>query len=128
MAFSFEFRFPFLYYRLVEYAMNLSYDYKTKNGMTKYILREAMKDLLPTEVYKRKDKIGFVIPNASFNNQKVKEYFFELLTGIQDEKIQFINRQKFIDEYFSKSVDGELDWKFWKVVSVILWHNSFIDH
>lgn len=126
MAFSVECRFPFLDYRLVEYAMNLSYDYKTKNGMTKYILREAMKDLLPTEVYKRKDKIGFAIPNASFNNQKVKEYFFELLTGIQDEKIHFINRQKFIDEYFSKSINKELDWKFWKVISVILWHNSFI--
>lgn len=128
MAFSVECRFPFLDYRLVEYALNLSYDYKTANGMTKYILREAMKDLLPTEVYNRRDKIGFAIPNASFNNQKVKEYFFELLTGLQDEKIQFINKQKFIDEYFSKSVDGELDWKFWKVVSVILWHNSFIDH
>ncbi len=128
MAFSVECRFPFLDYQLVEYAINLSYDYKTRKGLTKYILREALKDLLPAEVYNRKDKIGFAIPNASFNNQKVKEYFFELLTGLQDEKIQFINRQKFIDEYFSKTVDGKLDWKFWKVVSVILWHNLFIYH
>lgn len=128
MAFSVECRFPFLDYRLVEYAINLSYDYKTKNGYTKYILREAMKYLLPTEVYNRRDKIGFAIPNTSFSNQLVKEYFFELLTGLQDEKFQFINKQKFINEYFSKSVDGELDWKFWKVLSVVLWHNSFIDH
>ena len=128
MAFSVECRFPFLDYRLVEYAMNLSYDYKTANGMTKYILREAMKDLLPAEVYHRKDKIGFAIPYNSFNSLKIKEYYYELLTGLQDEKIQFINRQKFIDEYFSKSINKELDWKFWKVISVILWHNSFISH
>ncbi|MBK7380877.1 MAG: hypothetical protein IPJ03_18125 [Ignavibacteriales bacterium] len=47
MAFSVECRFPFLDYRLVEYAITLPYDYKIKNGITKYILREAMKDLLP---------------------------------------------------------------------------------
>jgi asparagine synthase (glutamine-hydrolysing) len=56
MAFSVECRFPFLDYRVVEYAINLSYDYKTKNGLTKHILREAMKDLLPAEVYNRKIK------------------------------------------------------------------------
>ena len=75
MAFSVECRFPFLDYRLVEYAINLSYDYKTKNGLTKYILREAMKDLLPVEVYNRKDKIGFAIPNNSFDSDNVREYF-----------------------------------------------------
>jgi asparagine synthase (glutamine-hydrolysing) len=125
MAFSVECRFPFLDYRLVEYAINLFYDYKTKNGLTKYVLREALKDLLPTEVYERKDKIGFAIPNNSFNSIKIKEYIYSLLDNIKDEDFQFINKQKFIDQYFSNSDENILDWKFWKTISVLLWQNAF---
>ena len=125
MAFSVECRFPFLDYRLVDYAINLSYDYKTKNGMTKYILREAMKELLPAEVYNRKDKIGFAIPNNSFNSGSVSKYFYELLSNIKDEKIPFLSIHIFMDEYFSKSNESTFDWKFWKALSVILWFNKF---
>lgn len=126
MAFSVECRFPFLDYRLVEYAINLSYDYKTKNGLTKYILREAMKDLLPAEVYNRTDKIGFAIPNNSFNSGKIREYFYSLLSNVKNENIHFINMKIFLDEYFSKSNENILDWQFWKVASVLLWYNRFI--
>lgn len=125
MAFSVECRFPFLDYRLVEYAINLSYDYKTKNGLTKYILREAMKDLLPAEVYNRKDKIGFAIPNNSFDSGKVREYFYEITRNIRDENIPFLNKTTFLEEYFSKSNNNILDWKFWKTASVLLWFERF---
>ena len=127
MAFSVECRFPFLDYRVVEYAINLSYDYKTRNGLTKYILREALKDLLPAEVYNRKDKIGFAIPNNNFNSSKVKEYFYEILSNVKIENIDFLNKQKFIDQYFPKFNESALDWKFWKTASVILWYNAFIE-
>lgn len=126
MAFSVECRFPFLDYRVVEYAINLSYDYKTRNGFTKHILREAMKDLLPVEVYNRKDKIGFAIPNNSFDSIKLKAYFYELLNNVKDENIGFLNKQIFMGEYFSNSNIKTLDWKFWKVASVILWYDKFV--
>ena len=126
MAFSVECRFPFLDYRVVEYAINLSYDYKTKNGLTKYILREALKDLLPTEVYNRRDKIGFAIPNNSFNSIKIREYIYSLLDNIKDENFKFLNKQKFINQYFSNSDENILDWKFWKTISVLLWQKTFI--
>jgi asparagine synthase (glutamine-hydrolysing) len=125
MAFSVECRFPFLDYRLVEYAINLSYDYKTKNGFTKYILREAMKDILPAAVYSRRDKIGFAIPNSSLNSVKIKEYLYSLISNTKNESIHFVNKKLFLDEYFSKFDENILDWKFWKVVSVILWFDKF---
>jgi asparagine synthase (glutamine-hydrolysing) len=125
MAFSVECRFPFLDYKVVEYAINLSYDYKTKNGLTKYILREALKDLLPPEIYDRKDKIGFAIPTNSFNSIKIKEYIYSLLDNFKDEDFQFINKQEFLDQYFTNSEENILDWKFWKTISVLLWQNTF---
>lgn len=126
MAFSVECRFPFLDYRVVEHAINLSYDYKTKNGLTKFILREAMKDLLPAEVYNRKDKIGFAIPNNSFNTDKLKEYFRELISNTNDENFNFQDKKIFMGTYFSNMNEQNLDWKFWKVASVLLWYNRFI--
>jgi len=126
MAFSVECRFPFLDYRLVEYAINLPYDYKIKNGTTKYILREAMKDLLPSEVYKRKDKIGFAIPNNEFNTSIIKKHILGLLNEVEFDELPLLNKKKFMNEYFSKGTDKNLDWKFWSVTSIYLWFKRFI--
>jgi len=62
MYFSIECRVPFLDHRLIEYVFALPDELKTKGGVTKYILREAVKDYLPKEIYDRKDKKGFVTP------------------------------------------------------------------
>ncbi|MBK8628517.1 MAG: hypothetical protein IPN86_24090 [Saprospiraceae bacterium] len=62
MAFSIESRVPFLDHRIVELAFSLPLHYKIKNGYTKWILREAMKESLPEKIFLRKDKIGFVTP------------------------------------------------------------------
>lgn len=125
MAFSVECRFPFLDYRLVEYAMNLPYTYKTRNGLTKFILRESMKDLLPAEVYNRKDKIGFAIPNNGFNHIKVKDYFFNRVYHINNENLRYIDKASFMSKYFNQSSEYDLDWKFWKTISTLLWFNRF---
>jgi asparagine synthase (glutamine-hydrolysing) len=44
-------------------TLNIPASYKIKNGTSKYILRESMKKNLPTSVYKRRDKMGFVTPH-----------------------------------------------------------------
>lgn len=125
MAFSVECRFPFLDYRVVEYAMNLPYTYKTGNGLTKYILREAMRDLLPSDVYERKDKIGFAIPNNGFSHTKIKDNLFEQVYYIKNENVRYIDKAAFMSKYFNKSSEYDLDWKFWKIISVLLWYNKF---
>jgi len=35
-----------------------------KDGMTKHILRESMKEILPESIRQRKDKIGFATPTV----------------------------------------------------------------
>lgn len=63
MAFSLESRVPFLEHKLVEFAFTLPRQDKINDkAETKFILREALKPILPTAVYERKDKKGFVTP------------------------------------------------------------------
>jgi asparagine synthase (glutamine-hydrolysing) len=62
MAFSIESRVPFLDYRLVEFCFGLPYHMKMKGITTKWILREAFRDILPEIVANRIDKKGFPTP------------------------------------------------------------------
>ncbi|GAB3526202.1 asparagine synthase (glutamine-hydrolyzing) [Pontibacter brevis] len=67
MAFSVEGRVPFLTKDLVEFVYSLPEEYILANeGYTKKLLREAMKDFLPSEIYHRKDKIGFETPEKKW--------------------------------------------------------------
>ena len=60
MAFSVEARVPFMFPELVELAQSLPSEYLfSPTGASKYILREAMRGLVPNEILDRTDKIGF---------------------------------------------------------------------
>ena len=76
MRHSIETRLPFLDYRLVEMAVSLSLNHKIRDGWTKYILREAVADVLPKEIVWRKNKIGFEAPAHTWiseHNKYMKE-------------------------------------------------------
>lgn len=86
MMFSIESRLPFLDPRLVEYAIGLPSGYKLKDGYTKFVLREAIPEL-PEPIRFRKDKMGFVAPDAPWiikNKEAVRKELEEAVqtTGI----------------------------------------------
>lgn len=62
MAASIESRVPFLDHKLVEFTTRLPERLKLRNGWTtKYVLRQAMKEMLPEPILARK-KMGFPVP------------------------------------------------------------------
>jgi len=73
MAFSIEARVPFLDPRLIEYVFSLPTSQRLKNGWTKYILRNAMKGILPEKILKRKNKVGFATPEVKWLRELGKE-------------------------------------------------------
>ncbi len=58
---SLEVRSPFLDNDLVEFARKIPHNYKFRYGQTKYILKNALRDIVPDEILFRKKK-GFGIP------------------------------------------------------------------
>src|SRR6185503_13827590 len=65
MAVSLEVRAPFLDPRVAEFAASLPCNYKLRGHKTKYILKRAVKDLLPPFVTRRGKK-GFGVPVAEW--------------------------------------------------------------
>ena len=69
MAHGLELRLPFLSHELVEFLFSMPGDYKIRQGYTKWVLRESIKNELPATVTWRKDKIGFEPPQMQWMNQ-----------------------------------------------------------
>jgi asparagine synthase (glutamine-hydrolysing) len=80
MAHSVEVRPAFLDHRIVEFAASLPTKLKIQGSQQKVVLRELMKDKLPTSILKRK-KIGFDIP--------AHEWLRGPLSGLLQEALQF---------------------------------------
>lgn len=64
MRFAVEARLPFLDFRLVDAGLRLSSSSLFASGWTKSILREAVSDILPASIVRRKEKLGFATPDA----------------------------------------------------------------
>jgi asparagine synthase (glutamine-hydrolysing) len=78
MAHSLEVRPPFLDHRIVEFASRLPENFKIRGGKLKYILRELMRDRLPTSVLSRK-KEGFDIPAHDWLRTTLRPLLLDVL-------------------------------------------------
>jgi len=128
MRFSLESRVPFLDHRIVERSLSLPSDRIIKNGETKQILREAMKDILPDKIKRRRSKIGFDNPSAEwFRENNFKDFIFTMLHSDSFGKLPYFDAKKCLDMY-EKHIRNRIDAsrQIWKWINVELWYNRFI--
>ena len=91
MAFSIESRVPFLDHRLVEFVFSLSDEDKLSSGVTKKILRDSLRGIVPDAILDRKDKKGFVTPGeVKWLRGPLKFLIDDLNNGSPD----FIDKEK----------------------------------
>lgn len=83
MANSMEARPAFLDHHLAEYAFTVPPHLRIKGNKEKYVLREAMKGLLPETLYKR-EKFAFMAPPAHTDPEKWK--------AVEKLAAQFLNK------------------------------------
>ena len=129
MAFSIESRTPFLDYRLVEYSLSMEPNQIIRDGVTKYMLRESMKGILPEEIRTRQDKIGFETPQDEwFRTDKFQKIINEILLSesFKNRKIIDVERAQ---KLYAKHIKGELNIskEIWKWIHLELWFRKFID-
>ena len=94
MAFAIEGRYPFLDYRLVEFAMKLPVELNFHAGWNKYLLRTSLGDLLPEEIQWRRSKVGFVTPQSTWLQTILKPVFLEWAQNPSDSLCQIVNCEK----------------------------------
>ncbi len=89
MAHSLETRPAFLDHKLAEFAFHLPPQLLIKNGVEKYILREAVKGVLPEVLYKR-EKFPFMAPPAHFDDNKIKALKKLCDDHLQDQNVKHL--------------------------------------
>ena len=129
MAFSIETRIPFLDHRLVEFVFSLPDSLKLRDGKTKYVLREAMKDSLPKAIYDRHDKVGFAAPEDIWlKDRKIMKYASDILTSKRTISRGYYDAggvDTLLKRY--KKGDSTLAKKIWALVNLELWFRLFMD-
>jgi len=66
MAHSREVRLPFLDRALVEFGLSIPAAFVYRDGVTKAVLRDAVRGLVPAAVLDRRDKVGFETPQSAW--------------------------------------------------------------
>ncbi len=92
MAYSTELREPFLDYRLVEFAFSLPLNFKIKDGVTKFMLREIASEYLADNLV-FSPKRALQTPQREWLGNELKEY-----VNLQIEKIIAADTQKWFDK------------------------------
>lgn len=124
MSVSIESRVPFLDRRIVDLVSTVPAGMKFKGGEMKYLLKKAIKDIMPTEILNRKDKMGFPVPLHLWSKNKAKSFIMDTLLSKKAKERNMINTQ-----YVEKLINTEQPFSrgLWGLLSLELWYNQFID-
>lgn len=122
MAFSIESRVPFLDHPFAEFCIGLDSGWKYRDGWSKYILRQASVPIVPKEVVWRKDKMGFLTPQAQWRRElhsKIAEY----VAG-RDLPPMFDRRA--VDQILEQDLSRPADLSaFWSLIILLKWFDVF---
>ena len=126
MAASIESRVPFLDHKLVEFTARMPREMKLRGGTTKWILREAMKGILPAEILDR-PKMGFPVPVGAWFRGPFKHIVDEYVLGKRAID-RGIFDPAFVRSLVAKHNAGEKhDERLWSLVNFEIWQRRFID-
>lgn len=123
MAFSVESRVPFLDYRLVELLFSLPSEFKIRNGYTKSILRDSMKNVIPDKIRLRQSKLGFATPERTWQKTALREMMGRAL---DDDRIErFIIKEKALEYQEIVEKNNIQDPSFWRWINLHLWMEAY---
>jgi asparagine synthase (glutamine-hydrolysing) len=125
MAHSIESRVPFLDYRLIEFCFALPSDQKIRQGVTKYVLREAMQSSLPADILARHDKIGFTTPQDRWLQGPLAPWLREVFNSPEFQRRPYFNHARVLN-MLDKHTAGTKHYttELWQCLAIELWHRA----
>ncbi|APG28967.1 asparagine synthase (glutamine-hydrolyzing) [Syntrophotalea acetylenivorans] len=125
MAVSLESRVPLLDTRIVDLITTMPPQMKFQGGKTKYIFKQAVKNLIPAYVMNRKDKMGFPVPLKEWmENGIVRDFIHETLLGKPSRDRGLFDPKALEDLIVKEKTFGR---QIWGALCLELWHQRFID-
>ena len=125
MAHGLESRVPFLDARVVEFAATLPADVKFKQGNLKHALKHAMRDVLPTEIVDRRDKMGFPVPLGEWIDDELRDFMLDVFSGENARSRPYLAEDFDVRDLIDR--EGAFSRSLWGLFSLELWQQAFHD-
>jgi asparagine synthase (glutamine-hydrolysing) len=127
MAHSLEVRVPYADHALLDYAGRIQPFYRLHGLTTKYVLKLALKGLLPDEIIHRR-KSGFMMPVASWLNQSMRTSIDDLCSPGEIAKTGLFDPacvRQMMDEHFQHRRDHRKP--LYALLCFMAWHRNHLN-
>jgi asparagine synthase (glutamine-hydrolysing) len=125
MAASLEARVPFLDHRLAEFVSTLPDGLRVRGLRTKWILRQAGKELIPKRIRKR-PKVGFRVPVNEWFRGDMRAFLLEHLAGSASLTRPYYN-SAVLDRMLQEHLQGRQNHEkmLWMLLNLEIWHRVY---
>jgi len=124
MGVSLEVRVPFLDHRIIDLAWSMPLNFKVRNGVSKWVLRELLFKYVPRELIER-PKMGFGVPIDLWLRGPLREWAEALLNE------QRLFREGFfhpipIRQKWEQHLSGKYNWQqfLWNILMFQAWYQD----
>jgi asparagine synthase (glutamine-hydrolysing) len=121
MAASIEARMPFMDHEVAEFVSRLPDNFRIRGRTTKWLLRQAMKDMIPQHILNR-PKVGFRLPVNEWFRGPMKDYLYDNLLGVNSVSLQYYRRSA-LEAILKDHVYGRQNHEklLWTMLNLELW-------
>ena len=124
MAASLESRVPFLDHELVGFVSSLPDQYRVRGFRTKWVLREAARDILPASISQR-PKVGFRVPVERWFRHELRDYLREHLCSSASLTRAYFNTEV-LDRLVAEHLQGRQNHEklLWTLLNLEIWQRQ----
>jgi len=127
MIHSLEVRVPLIDHKVMEFVAGLPFDLKFRDGVSKWILREAVRDLLPAETLAR-GKQGFAVPLERWLGRGFERLAREVLLDDRARRRGWLDPDAVQRLLADSTLRGDRRAKrVWALVCLELWAQTYVD-
>lgn len=121
MAASIEARMPFMDHELAEYVSRLPDNYRVRGRVTKWLLREAIKGMIPESILAR-PKVGFRLPVNEWFRGPMKDYLLDHLLSEGSLSKKYY-RQNYLNKVLNDHLSGRQNHEklLWTMLNLEIW-------
>jgi asparagine synthase (glutamine-hydrolysing) len=125
MAASIEARVPFLDHRLAEFVSTLPDALRVRGFATKWVLRQAGRQLIPKRIRKR-PKVGFRVPVNEWFRGEMRGFLLDHLAGSASLTRPYYNAGV-LDRVMEEHLKGRQNHEklLWMLLNLEIWHRTY---